>query len=98
MYGNIGVPGRLEFTVIGSAVNEAARLEGLCKELGHSIIISSTFPRCYPSEMLSLGHHRLRGISEPQEVFTLGDEIEPMSQDPSCSSEAGGCRKSLPTT
>ena len=92
MYGNIGVPARLEFTVIGSAVNEAARLEGLCRELGHSIVISSAFPRCFPDEMVSLGHHRLRGIREPQEVFTLKDESEPVSRD------AGGCGKSPPTT
>ena len=73
LYGNIGVPDRLEFTVIGAAANETARLEGLCKELKQSILISSSFPRCFPGEMRSLGYHRLRGVSEPQEVFTLSD-------------------------
>ncbi len=73
MYGNIGVPQRLEFTVIGKAANEAARLEGMCKELGEPIVISSTFPRCFPGEMRSLGTHSLRGVSEPQEVFALTD-------------------------
>lgn len=73
MYGNIGVPQRLEFTVIGKAANEAARLEGMCKELGHPILISSAFPRCFPGEMISLGTHALRGVSEAQEIFTLAD-------------------------
>jgi adenylate cyclase len=71
MYGNIGVPHRLEFTVIGKAANEAARLESMCKEVGESILISSAFPRCFPGEMKSLGTHSLRGVSEPQEIFTL---------------------------
>jgi adenylate cyclase len=73
MYGNIGVPQRLEFTVIGKAANEAARLEGMCKELGEPILISPAFPRCFPGEMKSLGTHSLRGVSEPQEVFALTD-------------------------
>jgi len=71
MYGNIGVPDRLEFTVIGSAVNEAARLEALCKELDQSILISWEFPRCFPDQMISLGFHRLRGVSTPKEIFGL---------------------------
>jgi len=71
MYGNIGVPQRLEFTVIGRAANEAARLEGMCKELGEPILISSAFPRCFPGEMRSLGTHSLKGVSEPQEIFAL---------------------------
>jgi adenylate cyclase len=33
MYGNIGVPERLQFTVIGAAANEASRLAGLCRRL-----------------------------------------------------------------
>lgn len=71
MYGNIGVPQRLEFTVIGKAANEAARLEGMCKEVGEPILISSAFPRCFPGEMRSLGTHSLKGVSEPQEIFAL---------------------------
>ena len=71
MYGNIGVPGRLEFTVIGPAANEAARLEALCKKLDQSILISWEFPRCFPDQMRSLGFHRLRGVSTPKEIFEL---------------------------
>ncbi len=77
MYGNIGVPGRLEFTVIGAAANEAARLEGLCKSLNKSILISAEFEHCIPGELVSLGRHELRGVSTPREVFTLRDGGKP---------------------
>jgi len=72
-YGNIGVPRRLEFTVIGTAANEAARIEGLCKSLNKSILISAAFAQCVPGELVSLGHHRLRGLGAAREVFTLRD-------------------------
>jgi adenylate cyclase len=74
MYGNIGVPERLQFTVIGAAANEAARLAGLCRTLGQAILISSAFPRCFPNEMISLGFHKLRGVEHTQEIFTLSDD------------------------
>lgn len=70
-YGNVGVPERLEFTVIGSAANEAARLEGLCKTLDQPLLISSAFKICFPGELISLGFHALRGVSAPLEIFTL---------------------------
>ena len=70
-YGNIGVPERLEFTVIGAAANEAARLEGLCKTLDQPLLISSAFKGCFPGELISLGFHALRGVSAPVEIFTL---------------------------
>ena len=70
-YGNIGVPERLEFTVIGAAANEAARLEGLCKTLDQPLLISSAFEGCFPGELISLGFHALRGVSTPVEIFTL---------------------------
>lgn len=70
-YGNIGVPGRLEFTVIGAAANEAARLEGMCKELDTSILISQEFRKCFAGPVISLGIHKFRGVGEPQEVFTI---------------------------
>ncbi len=77
MYGNIGVPGRLEFTVIGAVANEAARLEGLCKSLNKSVLILAEFEHCIPGELVSLGRHQLRGVSTPQEVFTLRNRAEP---------------------
>jgi adenylate cyclase len=76
-YGNIGIPGRLEFTVIGTAANEAARIEGLCKKLGHRILISDEFARCSKGKFLSQGHHQLAGVGTPREVFTLLPEDGP---------------------
>ena len=73
MYGNLGVAQRLQFTVIGAAANEAARLAGMCKDLGRWVLVSSAFPRCFPNQMVSLGHHIMRGVDTPQEIFTLID-------------------------
>ncbi len=73
-YGNIGTAERLDFTVIGPAVNEATRLEALCKQIGTPILVSESFVRAAPalaSRLRSVGHHRLRGVREPQEVFAL---------------------------
>jgi class 3 adenylate cyclase/uncharacterized protein (DUF427 family) len=71
MYGNIGTPGRLDFTVIGSAVNETSRIEGMCKKLDQDILLSAEFARHFPTRLVSLGMHTLRGVSTPQELFTL---------------------------
>ncbi|HKF63269.1 MAG TPA: adenylate/guanylate cyclase domain-containing protein [Dongiaceae bacterium] len=81
MYGNIGAPERLDFTVIGPAVNLTARIAGLCRPLGRRLLTSARFASPCGSELVSLGFHPLRGLSQPQEVFALpGDEgrqIEP---------------------
>ena len=71
IYGNIGVPDRLEFTVIGAAANEAARIESLCKTVGRSLVVSDVFARALPRDWTSLGAHSLAGIAEPREVFGL---------------------------
>ena len=72
-FGNIGTEDRLDFTVIGSAVNRAARLEGLTKALGVRVCASAEFNQDCPRPMKSLGKHRLRGVREPVEIFTLPD-------------------------
>ena len=81
MYGNIGAPERLDFTVIGPAVNLTARIAGLCRPLGRRLLTSARFASPCGSELVSLGFHPLRGLSQPQEVFALpGDEgrqVEP---------------------
>jgi adenylate cyclase len=73
-YGNIGAAERLEFTVIGAAANEAARIEALCKTLDESILISDQFVHTFPGNYRSLGLHRLRGVSGSHEIFTLLDQ------------------------
>jgi adenylate cyclase len=70
-YGNIGAPDRLDFTVIGPAVNHANRLEKLAGELGRPLLASASFAGAAPAGLQSLGLHRLRGVAEPQEVFAL---------------------------
>jgi adenylate cyclase len=69
-YGNIGTEDRLDFTVIGPAVNRCARLEALSKTLGVPIIISAEFNANCPRPLRSLGFHELRGVPEKHEVFT----------------------------
>ena len=73
-YGNIGTPERLEFTVIGAAANEAARIESMCKTLNQPVLISDNFARYYPETLVSLGLHRLRGVTGEREISTLPPE------------------------
>ena len=80
MYGNLGVPQRIQFTVVGAAANEAARLAAMCKDLGRWVLVSSAFPRCFPDQMMSLGHHLLRGMDAPEEIFTLTTTSEAGAQ------------------
>lgn len=70
-YGNIGAAGRLDFTVIGPVVNEASRMEGLCRELGYPLVMSGPVASACSVPVRSLGHHRLRGIARKRELFTL---------------------------
>jgi len=77
MYGNIGVPERVEFTVIGAAANEAARPEGLCKTLGQNFLVSESIAAHHPGPWRSLGHHELRGVGAAVEVFTSNDQGSP---------------------
>src|SRR5262249_11117145 len=71
LYGNIGTPNRLEFSVIGAAANEAARIEALCKDTGQDIVLSGTVVAQLGESWPSLGSFSLRGVQQPVEVFAL---------------------------
>ncbi|HEX3773834.1 MAG TPA: adenylate/guanylate cyclase domain-containing protein [Polyangiaceae bacterium] len=72
MYGNIGARDRLDFTVISAAVNEASRLESLCKPLGVRIALSAAFVETAEAQgAIDLGEQALRGVRAPVRVFTL---------------------------
>ncbi len=73
-YGNIGAETRLDFTVIGPAVNLTARLADMHRTLGQNVILSEPIRNAAlggPHDLVSLGRYMLRGVSQPQELFTL---------------------------
>jgi adenylate cyclase len=69
MFGNVGLAERLSFSVFGSAVNEAARLETLTKKLGTPVVASQEFAGYCNTEWEALGHESLRGVQAPMAVF-----------------------------
>jgi adenylate cyclase len=74
LYGNVGSDTRLDFTVIGPAVNEVSRIEALCEPLGQALLMSQAFAEAATASrdrLVSLGRHRLRGVREETELFGL---------------------------
>ena len=71
LYGNIGTANRLEFSVIGSAANETARIEALCKTTQRDVVLSQQVVAELGEHCPSLGNFELRGVARPVEVFAL---------------------------
>ena len=73
LYGNVGAVDRLDFTVIGPAVNEVARIETLCEPLGRKVLVSAELAAAIHNRtrLEPLGAHLLRGVREAKEIFAL---------------------------
>jgi adenylate cyclase len=74
IYGNVGALDRLDFTVMGPAVNRTARLESLTKTLGKTILFSRDFSKQLDCSVDYLGDHEMKGIAKAQAVFSLQQE------------------------
>jgi len=74
LYGNVGATDRLDFTVIGPAINEVARIEALCEPLGRAVLASAEFVAAASDcsgRLESLGRRALRGVRQEKEIFAL---------------------------
>jgi adenylate cyclase len=71
MFGNVGTEDRLDFTIIGRAVNEAARLQDLTKQLGLPVLASAAFAAALPSRFEFAGEHEVAGFSGKLEAYRL---------------------------
>ena len=78
-YGNIGSVDRLDFTVVGPAVNETSRIASMCRSVDRPLLISSAFASALPEAergtLVSVGRFALRGVGRAQELYTLDPEI-----------------------
>ena len=71
IYGNVGVPERLQFTLVGSAVNELVRVQDLTKKLGHPLLATGPFAGGVAGPWQPLGEHMLRGLDKPMPILTV---------------------------
>jgi adenylate cyclase len=74
-YGNIGSKDRLDFTVVGPAVNEVSRIAAMCRSAERNVLLSAAFAEATAeaerARLVSVGRYALRGVERPQELFTL---------------------------
>ncbi|WP_428671221.1 adenylate/guanylate cyclase domain-containing protein [Reyranella sp.] len=78
-YGNIGSVDRLDFTVVGPAVNETSRIASMCRSVDRPLLISSDFAEMLPeaprATLVSVGRYALRGVGRAKELFTLDPAV-----------------------
>lgn len=78
-YGNIGSEDRLDFTVVGPAVNEVSRIASMCRSVERELLMSSAFRSGLDAAgrnyLVSTGRFALRGINRAQELYTLDPDI-----------------------
>jgi len=82
-YGNVGSKERLDFTIVGPAVNEVSRIAAMCRSIDQPLLLSSAFAAALGnsrSHLVSVGRYALRGVARPQELYTLdhGTNLDPL--------------------
>jgi adenylate cyclase len=80
-YGNIGSKDRLDFTVVGPAVNEVSRIAAMCRSVDRSVLLSEAFAQAMNAgertRLVSVGRYALRGVEQPQHLFTIDRQSGP---------------------
>jgi adenylate cyclase len=84
LYGNVGAADRLDFTIIGPAVNEVARIETLCEPLGRYVLVSAELAAAVGQDrrLVPLGRHNLRGVREERAIYGLEPDLPREPQSP----------------